>query len=64
MEKRLENRLQSVYNKMKRNQEKSLINNDIKNILEEFKQSTKDEMLQSTYNQESQKVFFVFKNIN
>ena len=60
MEKRLENRLQSVYNKMKRNQEKSLINNDIKNILEEFKQSTKDEMLQSTYNQESQKGIFRF----
>jgi hypothetical protein len=59
MEKRLENRLQSVYNKMKRSQEKSLINNDIKNILEEFKQSSKDEILQNTYNQESQKVFFL-----
>jgi hypothetical protein len=56
--------LQSVYNKMKRSQEKSLINNDIKNILEEFKQSSKDEILQNTYNQESQKVFFLIFLVN
>lgn len=52
MEKRLENRLQSVYNKMKREKEKNLINNDIKILLEEFKQP-KEEQTKKVYNEEA-----------
>ena len=54
MEKRLENRLQTVYNKIKREKEKSIINNDIKNLLEEFKQP-KEEPIKKVYSEESQK---------
>jgi hypothetical protein len=49
MEKRLENRLQTVYNKMKRKSDRTLIDNDIKNILEEFKQTNKEEHMSPTH---------------
>lgn len=60
MEKRLENRLQSVYTKMKRNKDKSLINNDIKTLLEEFKQPNKEEQPIKFNNHDNQKVIFYY----
>ncbi len=59
MEKRLENRLQLVYTKMKRNKDKSLINNDIKTLLEEFKQPNKEEQPKA-FNDDNQKVILYY----
>ena len=44
MEKRLEKRLSLVYSKMKKEREANTVSNDIKNMLDEFRKVSKEDL--------------------